>query len=131
MRALLITMTMSILSSTSSVYAADDYVSWLAISTTQAAEAPENMDSAAMMRELCESYADDENIAATERPAHIEACLASMTTDLADMEVTNVHVSTSEPLSSESNQDPEAMIADELVDAPAPGVEQLETDSTP
>ncbi len=90
-------------------------------------------DSDKLMRELCEGYADDEGIVATERDAHIEACLSSMTTDLGNMQESPP--SAIEPEETEQPpvaldaqpqaSSPEALIAHELVEKPQPGIEEL------
>lgn len=104
-----------------------DTNSLLPVQDALAAEAPVDSDSKKLMQELCEDYANDEGLQGTERETNIKDCLASMTTDLSDMETTAL---TAEPTDSaiehdETTTHPEALIANELVEKPLPGSEEL------
>ena len=66
-----------------------DTSSLLPVQDAMAAEATlVDSDSKKLMQELCESYADDEGLKDAARESNIKDCLASMTTDLSDMETT-------------------------------------------
>lgn len=90
---------------------------------------PMSADSDNPMLELCQSYAEDEDIASAERATHVTDCLSSMT-DLSDtlqageQDAPLVAVPT-EAIGVQTESHPEDLIADELVEVPAPGVEQL------
>ncbi|TXH69884.1 MAG: hypothetical protein E6Q85_08290 [Thiothrix sp.] len=103
-----------------------DTNSLLPVQDAIAAEAPVDADSKKLMQELCESYADDEGLKGAARDSNIKDCLASMTTDLSDMETTAS--SSTEPIEQpvdENASHPEVLIANELVEKPLPGVEEL------
>lgn len=98
----------------------------LPVQDALAAEAPTDADSKKLMQELCETYADDEGLKDTERANNIQACLASMTTDLSDMETTaSSSADPAEQPIDENASHPEALIANELVEKPLPGSEEL------
>ena len=80
-------------------------------------------DSDELMQELCAGYADDEGLQGNEREKNIKDCLLSMTSDLSDMEATAAKAS--EALIDNQVTHPEALIADELVEKPLPGAEEL------
>lgn len=104
-----------------------DTGSLLPVQDAMAAEAAlVDSDSKKLMQELCESYADDEGLKAAARESNINDCLASMTTDLSDMETTAS--SSAEPADQpidENASHPEALIANELAEKPLPGAEEL------
>lgn len=100
----------------------------LPVQNAVAAEAPVELDSQKLMQELCEGYANDEGLQGSEREVNIKDCLVSMTTDLSDMETTtNTLVEPSEEPIDAVATHPEALIANELVDQPLPGSEELIT----
>lgn len=103
-----------------------DTSSLLPVQDAIAAEVPVDADSKKLMQELCESYADDEGLKDAARDSNIKDCLASMTTDLSDMETTAS--SSAEPAEQpvdENASHPETLIANELVEKPLPGAEEL------
>ncbi len=97
--------------------------------SAEAETTPMSADSDNPMLELCQSYAEDEDIASAERATHVTDCLSSMT-DLSDtlqageQDAPLVAVPT-EAIGVQTESHPEDLIADELVEVPAPGVEQL------
>ena len=103
-----------------------DTNSLLPVQDAIAAEAPVDADSKKLMQELCESYADDEGLKEAARDSNIKDCLASMTTDLSDMETTaSPSAEPAEQPVDETISHPEALIANELVEKPLPGAEEL------
>lgn len=103
-----------------------DTSSLLPVQDAIAAEVPVDADSKKLMQELCESYADDEGLKDAARDSNIKDCLASMTTDLSDMETTAS--SSAEPAEEpvdDNASHPETLIANELVEKPLPGAEEL------
>lgn len=103
-----------------------DTSSLLPVQDAIAAEVPVDADSKKLMQELCESYADDEGLKDAARDSNIKDCLASMTTDLSDMETTAS--SSAEPAEQpvdDNASHPETLIANELVEKPLPGAEEL------
>ena len=89
------------------------------------------------LKELCSTYAEEDNIAAAERESYIKKCLSQMT-DLSEgmqesvpLVSDNETESTAAPSSRKINDDPEALIKSELVDAPTPGAEQLDSAPKP
>lgn len=102
-----------------------DTNSLLPVQDAMAAEAPLDTDSNKLMQELCESYANDEGLKDSARDASIKECLTSMTTDLSVMAVVASSIdSTEQPIDSEAAH-PETLIANELVEKPLPGSEEL------
>lgn len=102
-----------------------DTNSLLPVQDAMAAEAPLDTDSNKLMQELCESYANDEGLKGDARDANIKECLSSMTTDLSDMETTASSIdATDQPIDDEATH-PETLIANELVEKPLPGSEEL------
>jgi hypothetical protein len=102
-----------------------DSNTFLNVQDAMAAEAPIDSDSNKLMQELCESYANDEGLKGDARDANIKDCLASMTTDLSDMEtVASSADPEDQPVDDEATH-PEALIANELVEKPLPGSEEL------
>lgn len=107
-----------------------DTNSLLPVQDVLAAEAPVDSDSKKLMQELCESYANDEGLQGSEREANINTCLISMTTDLSDIATTaNALVELNETPIDEVATHPEVLIANELVDQPLPGSEELITNT--
>lgn len=107
-----------------------DTNSLLPVQDVLAAEAPVDSDSKKLMQELCESYANDEGLQGSEREANINTCLISMTTDLSDIATTaNALVEPNELPIDEVATHPEVLIANELVDQPLPGSEELITNT--
>lgn len=103
-----------------------DTNSLLPVLDAMAAEASVDADSNKLMQELCESYAEDEGLQDAARDSNIKACLASMTTDLSDMETTaSSSAAPAEQPIDENASHPEALIANELVEKPLPGAEEL------
>lgn len=103
-----------------------DTNSLLPVQEASAAEAPIDSDSQQLMQELCASYADDEGLKEAKRETHIKDCLASMTTDLSTMATTTSSSldAAEQPIDTIATH-PEALIADELVEKPLPGSEEL------
>ena len=102
-----------------------DTNSLLPVQDAMAAEAPLDTDSNKLMQELCESYANDEGLKDSARDANIKECLSSMTTDLSDMEIAASSIdATDQPIDNEATH-PETLIANELVEKPLPGSEEL------
>jgi len=103
-----------------------DSNSLLPVQDAMAAEAPLDTDSNKLMQELCESYANDEGLKGSERDANIKDCLVSMTTDLSDMTTTVASVNANDPVPIDDQAThPEVLIANELVEKPLPGSEEL------
>lgn len=103
-----------------------DTNSLLTVQDAMAAEAPVDSDSKKLMQELCEGYATDEGLKGSERDTNIQDCLASMTTDLSDMETTaSSNLDTAEQPVDDTATHPEVLIANELVEKPLPGSEEL------
>lgn len=92
-----------------------------------------NVDSSSSaVADLCNTYADEEGVAAGERPTYISKCLKGMT-DLSEgmqegvplvADVTEEAVAA--PSSIAVNSDPEQLIKNELVEIPDPAAEQLD-----
>lgn len=85
------------------------------------------------LKELCSTYAEEDKIAAADRESYIKKCLSQMT-DLSEgmqesvpLVSDNENDATAAPSSRKINDDPEALIKSELVDAPTPGAEQLDS----
>lgn len=85
------------------------------------------------LKELCSTYAEEDKIAAADRESYIKKCLSQMT-DLSEGMQESVPLvsdnetdATAAPSSRKINDDPEALIKSELVDAPTPGAEQLDS----
>jgi hypothetical protein len=106
-------------------------------STTTTSTAKESVEKTVQendsLKELCNTYADEDKIAAAERDTYIKKCLSQMT-DLSEGMQESVPLvsdnetdSTAAPSSRKVNDDPEALIKSELVDAPTPGAEQLDS----
>ena len=85
------------------------------------------------LKELCDTYADEDNVASTERESYIKKCLTQMTNlsegmrENLPLQTTSNDEPTAAPSSRKVNDDPEALIKSELVDAPTPGAEQLDS----
>lgn len=103
-----------------------DNTTFLPVQDAMAAEAPIDADSNMLMQELCESYANDEGLQGSARDTNIKDCLVSMTTDLSDMETVASTTSEAEdqPIDEQATH-PEVLIANELVEKPLPGSEEL------
>lgn len=85
------------------------------------------------LKELCSTYAEEDKIVAADRESYIKKCLSQMT-DLSEGMQESVPLvsdnetdATAAPSSRKINDDPEALIKSELVDAPTPGAEQLDS----
>ena len=85
------------------------------------------------LKELCSTYAEEDKVATAERESYIKKCLSQMT-DLSEGMQESVPLvsdnetdATAAPSSRKINDDPEALIKSELVDAPTPGAEQLDS----
>ena len=102
-----------------------DTNSLLPVQDAMAAEAPLDTDSNKLMQELCESYANDEGLKDSARDASIKECLTSMTTDLSEMAVVASSIDSTEPPIDSEAAHPETLIANELVEKPLPGSEEL------
>ena len=99
--------------------------------TKESAEKPVQEDDS--LKQLCSTYAEEDKVAAAERESYIKKCLSQMT-DLSEGMQESVPLvsdnetdATAAPSSRKINDDPEALIKSELVDAPTPGAEQLDS----
>ena len=102
---------------------ADEQMMSLPVQDAGAAEPVVEEDQGAALRELCEGYADEDNIAEDQREAHIEDCMSSMT-DITAQDAQMIGQQEALPVVQEAVH-PEELIADELVESPPPGVEEL------
>lgn len=99
------------------------------------APAPDNdRTEASGVTELCNAYADEDNVTGTARETYIQDCLKRMT-DLSDgigESVPLVSDGTDESLAAPSteqlNFDPEQAIQDEITTTPDPQIEQLDAE---
>lgn len=84
-----------------------------------------------VINDLCETYAEEDNISAAEKPAYLAKCLKSMT-DLSEavhepvpVENATTAEPTVTPTSEKVNSTPEELSKDEIVTTPDPAAEQL------
>lgn len=97
-----------------------------AVGEQAAAENP-----ASALAELCNTYAEEDGIAAGNKANYVKQCMASMT-DLSEGMQENLPLVSEEngqavasPSSAQVNNNPEQLVQNELVETPDPGAEQL------
>lgn len=102
------------------------------VKNTSSATASNVDNSSSAVADLCNTYADEDGIAASERPAYISKCLKGMT-DLSEgmregvpLVADATEEAVAAPSSTAVNSDPEQLIKNELVEIPDPAAEQLD-----